>query len=77
MTLTAALKEAGVKPFAVEKAERQLRQLGRPRAKQLYRWLLEADLALKGGRSSGLPQRLVLEEFIVRPSRQLAPATSK
>jgi DNA polymerase-3 subunit delta len=74
MTLTAALKEAGVKPFAVEKAERQLRQLGRPRAKQLYRWLLEADLALKSTRSSGLRERLVLEEFIVRLSRQLAPA---
>jgi len=77
MTLTAALKEAGVKPFAVEKAERQLRQLGRERAKQLYRWLLEADLALKGGRSSGISQRLVLEEFIVRLSRQLAPTAAK
>jgi len=72
MTLSAALKEAGVKPFALEKADRQLRQLGRPRAKQLYRWLLEADLALKGGRSSGISQRLVLEEFIARLSRQLA-----
>jgi DNA polymerase-3 subunit delta len=77
MTLSAALKEAGVKPFAVEKAERQLRQLGRERAKQLYRWLLEADLALKGGRSSGISQRLVLEEFIVRLSRQSAPATAR
>jgi DNA polymerase III subunit delta len=77
MTLTAALKEAGVKPFAVEKAERQLRQLGRHRAKQLYRWLLEADLALKGGRSSGIGQRLVLEEFIVRLSARLAPAMSR
>jgi DNA polymerase-3 subunit delta len=77
MTLSAALKEAGVKPFAVEKAERQLRQLGRERAKQLYRWLLEADLALKGGRSSGISQRLVLEEFIVRLSRQLASAAPK
>jgi DNA polymerase-3 subunit delta len=77
VTLAAALKEAGVKPFAVEKAERQLKQVGRPRAKQLYRWLLEADLALKGSRSSGLRERLVLEEFIVRLSRQLAPATSK
>jgi DNA polymerase-3 subunit delta len=77
MTLSAALKEAGVKPFAVEKAERQLKQIGRHRAKQLYRWLLEADLALKGGRSSGISQRLVLEEFIVRLSAKLAPATSR
>jgi hypothetical protein len=75
--LAKALKEGGVKPSAVEKAERRLRQLGRTRAKQLYRWQLEADLALKGGRSSGNSQRLVLEEFIVCLSRQFAtPAAS-
>ena len=69
-----ALKEAGVKPFAVEKAERQLRQIGRQRAKQLYGWLLEADLALKGPSSAGLRARLVLEKLIVRLSRQVALA---
>lgn len=68
-----ALKEAGVKPFALKKTEPQLRQVGRQRAKQIFRWLLEADMALKSTRSSGDRPRLVLEEFIVRLSRQMAP----
>ena len=50
--LRQALEQAGVKPFVLGKAEEQLRKLGRARAMQLYRWLLEADLALKGASSS-------------------------
>jgi DNA polymerase-3 subunit delta len=60
-----ALQRANVKYF-VEKAEQQLRRLGRQRGSQLYRWLLEADLDLKG--DSQLPPRLVLERLIVRLS---------
>ena len=73
--LDEALREAGVAPkkFVLDKTERQLRQIGRTRAKQLYGWLLEADLALKGTSSSGERARLVLEQLIVRLSRQLAP----
>jgi DNA polymerase-3 subunit delta len=59
-----ALQEAGVKPFVMQKAERQLRRLGRQRGSQLYRWLLETDLDLKG--ASQMPPRLVLERLIVR-----------
>jgi DNA polymerase-3 subunit delta len=59
-----ALQQAGVKPFVVQKAERQLRRLGRQRGSQLYRWLLETDLDLKG--DSPMPPRLVLERLIVR-----------
>ncbi len=63
-----ALEQAGVKPFLLNKVEPQLRQLGRARASQLYRWLLEADLALKGSSSSPARSRLVLEALIVRLS---------
>lgn len=59
-----ALHEAGVRSFVVRKVEPRLRRLGRRRAEQLYRWLLEADLDLKG--ASSAPPRLVLERLIVR-----------
>ena len=61
-----ALQEVGVRSFAVRRVEPRLRRLGRRRAEQLYRWLLEADLDLKGGSSA--PPRLVLERLIVRLS---------
>lgn len=64
--LRQALTSAGVKPFVVAKTEQQLRRLGRQRAVQLYRWLLEADLAMKG--ASQLAPRLVLERLLVRLS---------
>jgi DNA polymerase III subunit delta len=62
--LTQALEQAGVKTFILHKAERQLRRLGRNRGAQLYKWLLEADLDLKG--DSSLPPRLILERLILR-----------
>lgn len=67
------LQEAGVKPFVLEKAERQWRQLGRRRAGSLYRWVLEADLALKGRSSSPARSRLVLEQFVARLSETADP----
>jgi DNA polymerase III subunit delta len=75
ISLADALREAGVSPkkFVLDKAERQLRQITRHRGKHIYEWLLESDLALKGTSSSGHRARLVLEELIVRLSRQLAP----
>jgi DNA polymerase-3 subunit delta len=68
ITLRQALEEAGVKPFVLGRAEDQLRKLGRARANRIYRWLLEADLALKGTSSSPARSRRVLEELIVRLS---------
>ena len=59
-----ALQQAGVNKFLLQKVERQLRRLGRQRGSQLYRWLLEADLDLKG--DSQMPPRLILERLIVR-----------
>ena len=66
IALRPALEQAGVRSFVLEKAERQLRRLGRQRGARLYRWLLEADLDLKG--ATALPPRLVLERLIIRLS---------
>jgi DNA polymerase-3 subunit delta len=66
--LGAALVEVGVPPWAVKGCEQQLRHIGRERASQLYDWLLETDLGLKGG--SQLPQRTVLERLVVRLARK-------
>jgi DNA polymerase-3 subunit delta len=59
-----ALQKAGVKSFVLEKAQRQLRRLGRHRAERLYGWLLQTDLDLKG--ASSLSPRVVLERLVVR-----------
>ncbi|MFZ5830342.1 MAG: DNA polymerase III subunit delta [Planctomycetota bacterium] len=69
--LRPALEQAGVKPFVLGKAETQLKRLGRHRGAQLYEWLLEADLDLKG--ASQLPPRLVLEQLVVRLAAEPAP----
>jgi DNA polymerase-3 subunit delta len=63
ISLRDALVQAGVKPFVLKDAEEQLRKLGRQRAGKLHRWLLEADLDLKG--QSSLPPRVILERLIV------------
>jgi DNA polymerase-3 subunit delta len=73
-TLRGALTEAGFKPFVLARAEDQLRRLGRARAKQLYHWLLEADLALKGVSSSPARARWVLEQLILRLSAPPPPS---
>jgi DNA polymerase-3 subunit delta len=64
INLRGALKDIGVNAYFLEKTERQLRRLGRQRGSQLYQWLLDADLDLKG--DSSFPPRLVLERLIVR-----------
>ena len=74
LTLRGALEEVGVKPFVLAKSEGQLRQLGRRRAEQLNRWLLETDMALKGG--SAAPARIVLEQLIARLAAPAAPAAA-
>lgn len=72
-----ALEEAGVKPFAIGKVEKQLMRLGRKRGAQLLRWLLDADLAMKRESSSPHRARLVLEELLCRlaatPTRHSPP----
>jgi DNA polymerase-3 subunit delta len=64
IALSQALEQAGIKPFILQKAEQQLRRLGRNRGARLYRWLLEADLDLKG--QSAMPPRPILERLVLR-----------
>jgi DNA polymerase-3 subunit delta len=70
LSLRQSLERAGMPPFKLGDAERQLRQIGRPRARQLYRWLLAADMEIKGYNSSKDRARRVLETLILRLSRQ-------
>lgn len=63
-----ALREAGAPPFTIRNAEPRLKRLGRVRASQLLRWVLQADLDLKG--DSPLPPRVVLEQLLVRIAQQ-------
>lgn len=64
-SLSAAIKAAGFPPFKAGDAERQLRQIGRERARQLAEWVLEADLAMKGHNSQPARARTELERLIV------------
>jgi DNA polymerase-3 subunit delta len=66
VNLRGALEQAGVNPYFLAKSEKQLRSIGRNRALQLYQWLIEADLALKGPSSAPNHARLVLEKLLVR-----------
>jgi DNA polymerase-3 subunit delta len=71
-----ALTQAGFRPWPADvlpRAEKQLKQLGRRRAGLLFRWLLEADLAMKLTHSQDDRARLVLEQLFIRMSRQLGP----
>lgn len=67
LSLSSALDRVGVTEWAAKGCEMQLRHIGPRRAGQLYDWLLETDLGMKG--SSGLPPRLLLERLIVRLTR--------
>lgn len=73
ISLRTALEKSGMPPFKLASGEGQLKQIGRPRARQLYRWLLAADLDLKGHNSTEDRGRRVLEALIVRLSKEAAP----
>jgi DNA polymerase III subunit delta len=66
LSMRDALAQAGIPPFKLGDAERQLRQIGRRRGKQLTGWLLAADLAMKGHNSADDRARIELERLIVR-----------
>ncbi|OAI50688.1 hypothetical protein AYO44_17565 [Planctomycetaceae bacterium SCGC AG-212-F19] len=61
-----ALDRAGIPawPEARRSSEQQLKHLGRRRATQLFDWLLEVDMGMKG--SSALPPRTQLERLLAR-----------
>ncbi|MEQ8835439.1 MAG: DNA polymerase III subunit delta [Lacipirellulaceae bacterium] len=69
-SLRQSLERAGAPKFKLGDMERQMRQIGRDRARQLYDWLLEADLGLKGYNSTKDRARRVLETLIVRLAQQ-------
>jgi len=71
--LREVLLQAGFRTWpqgALERAEKQLKQIGRHRAGRLYQWLLEADLALKGSHSAPERARFVLERLFARLAKQ-------
>ena len=72
--LPQVLLEAGFWKNKVDDATRQLKSIGRPRAVQLSRWLLEMDLAMKGHNSGADQARLELERLIARLSEEAKPA---
>ncbi len=75
VSVRAALEQSGVRSFVLRKAEGQLRHLGRERGSQLYQWLVETDLALKG--NSALPPRMLIENLLIRlaaPAPRSVPA---
>lgn len=73
--LAGALRKAGVfdRRGREGTSERQLRQVGRLRAAQLYQWLLELDLSLKGTHSNPERSRWAFERLILRLSKDLDP----
>jgi DNA polymerase-3 subunit delta len=72
--LRAALAQAGIPPFAVDSAEKQLRHLTRRRALRLYDQLLEVNMDVRGG--SPLPERTILERFLLRLALPVAEGRS-
>ena len=77
ISLPDALEQAGFRKWpreAIANAQRQITQIGRERAGKIYRWLLEADLALKGSHSNPDRARFVLERLLLRMSNQLPKA---
>ena len=78
--LAGVLEKAGFFRFpagAIEKAEKQMIQIGRQRGGKLYQWLLEVDLALKGSHSTPDRARFKLEQLIMRLSRHLGPQAAR
>ncbi|WP_218932083.1 DNA polymerase III subunit delta [Adhaeretor mobilis] len=65
-SLRSALERAGAPKFKLNDMERQMRQIGRDRARLIYDWLLAADLGLKGYNSTKDRARRVIETLIVR-----------
>lgn len=62
-----AMASAGIRrPSELQSAKAQLKSMGRPRAKQLLGWLLDADLRLKGTHSAEGRDRFMLEQLVLK-----------
>ncbi len=80
MPLRKALEQAGFRPWpqnALERAEQQIKRMGRARTGQIFRWLLETDLALKGSHSAPHRARQLLELLILRLAEKATPAPGR
>jgi DNA polymerase III subunit delta len=72
ISLREALSKAGVRDWPIGSlaaSEKRLMQLGRTRGGQLYQWLLELDLALKGSHSRDDRARWALEHLVLRMAK--------
>ena len=69
-SLEKALTAAGFYGNQIKNAVPHLKQMGRDRAGQLYKWLLQTDLDLKNQFSSPARWHLPLESLILRLARQ-------
>ncbi len=72
LSVAQALEQAGVRRFppdALARAQRQLTQIGRVRAAEIYRWLLELDLQMKGSHSHPDRARQALELLLLKLSK--------
>jgi DNA polymerase-3 subunit delta len=68
-----ALGLAGIRWSAeLQRAKRQLIDLGRPRGKRLLEWLLDTDLRLKGTHSNEGRDRFLLEQLVIRMAKTAA-----
>ncbi len=67
-SLGAALEAVGVTSFAVTRAEKLARHLGRRRLEQLFDWLLQINMDIRG--DSALPVRTLFERFLLRLARK-------
>jgi DNA polymerase-3 subunit delta len=71
--LESALLKAGFRMESVKQADRQIKQLTRHRAGELFERLLDVDLALKGSHSSLDRGRWKLENLILSLARRPRP----
>jgi DNA polymerase III subunit delta len=71
VSLNEAFDRVGVPPYYRREPEVQLRHLGKERMDQVYNWLIETDLGMKG--SSELPDKLILEQLVVKLARVEKP----
>lgn len=75
-----ALESAGFRRFpqgAIQRAESQLKQMGRERAGQLYHWLLETDVQLKGTHSAPERARYAIERLLLRLAKETKKSRSR
>lgn len=73
-SLSSALEQLGVPPFARRNAEQQIQHLGGRRLDRIYDWLVEADKGMKT--TDTLPDRVLLERLVIRLAER-APSVRK